>query len=180
MDAKILIQSPRLYVRTWKPTDLDAWHQVVSHPLTNTNRTHKEPWSREQAQSWLEWLLYHRIGWEKATFNCPLILRATDQFIGSVGLNPFLEDENIPEIEWTISPDHWGKGYATEIGHAMLTYGFAIAHFPAIMGFAPPPHKASRRVMEKIGMTYLHDKEYKKHLLSFYRIDRPHHSERNQ
>jgi [ribosomal protein S5]-alanine N-acetyltransferase len=62
--------------------------------------------------------------------------------------NPFLEDENIPEIEWTISPDHWGNGYATEIGRAMLTYGFAVARFPAIMGFALPQHKASRRVME--------------------------------
>jgi ribosomal-protein-alanine N-acetyltransferase len=174
LDEKIIVQSQRLYVRTWKPSDLDAWHQVVSHPRTNVNRTEKEPWSREQAQSWLEWHIDHRIGWEKATFNCPLILRATDQFIGSVGLNPFLEDENIPEIEWTISPEHWGKGYATEIGRAMVTYGFEVASFPAIMGFAPPQHKASRRVMEKIGMTYLHDKEYRGHILSFYRIEQHH------
>jgi len=147
---------------------------VVSHPRTNINRSDKEPWLREQAQAWLEWHLDHRIGWEKATFNCPLILRATDQFIGSVGLNPFLEDENIPEIEWTISPDHWGKGYATEIGRAMLTYGFEVANFPAIMGFALPQHKASRRVMEKIGMTYLHDKEYQGQIRSFYRIEQHH------
>jgi RimJ/RimL family protein N-acetyltransferase len=76
-----------------------------------------------------------------------------------VGLNPFLEDEYIPEIEWQIGPEHWGKGYATEVGLAMLAYGFQEAGFPAIMGFALSQHVASRRVMEKIGMTYLHDKE---------------------
>lgn len=106
------------------------------------------------------------------TFNCPLILRATDQLIGNVGLNPFLEDERMPEIEWQIDPEHWGKGYATEIGRAMLAYGFQEADFPAIIGFALSQHAASRRVMEKIGMTYLYDKEDQENSRSFYRIER--------
>src|ERR1700730_1445370 len=84
----------------------------MSQPRTHLY-TQEEPWSREYTQSWLEWHLDHRIGWEVGTFNCPLILRATDQLIGDVGLNPFLKDERIPEIEWQISPEHWGKGYAT-------------------------------------------------------------------
>jgi len=102
LDEKIFIQSQRLYVRTWKPSDLDAWYQVMSHPQTHLH-TGEDPWSREETKSQLEWLLDHRIGWEPGTFNCPLILRATNLLIGRVGLNPFLEDEHIPEIEWTIS-----------------------------------------------------------------------------
>jgi [ribosomal protein S5]-alanine N-acetyltransferase len=94
------------------------------------------------------------------------------QLIGDVGLNPFLKDERIPEIEWQISPEHWGKGYATEIGRAMLSYGFQEAGFPAIMGFALSHHVTSRRVMEKIGMTYLYDKEDHGQTKSFYRIER--------
>jgi ribosomal-protein-alanine N-acetyltransferase len=64
--------------------------------------------------------------------------------------------------------------YATEIGRAMLAYGFEEAGFPAIMGFALPQHKASRRVMEKVGMAYLHDKEDHGQTLSFYRIEQHH------
>jgi [ribosomal protein S5]-alanine N-acetyltransferase len=143
----------------------------MSKPQTHLY-TQQELWSREYTQSWLEWHLDHWIGWEVGTFNCPLILRATDQLIGDVGLNPFLEDEYIPEIEWQIGPEHWGKGYATEVGRAMLAYGFQDAGFPAIMGFALSQHVASRRVMEKIGMTYLHDKEDYGQIKSFYRIDR--------
>ena len=171
MDEKILIQSQRLYVRTWKQSDLDALYHVMSEPQTHLY-TQQEPWSREYTQLWLEWHLDHRIGWGVGTFNCPLILRATDQLIGDVGLNPFLEDEYIPEIEWQIGPEHWGKGYATEVGRAMLAYGFQEAGFPAIMGFALSQHVASRRVMEKLGMTYLHDKEDHGQTKSFYRIDR--------
>jgi [ribosomal protein S5]-alanine N-acetyltransferase len=171
LDEKILIQSQRLYVRTWKQSDLDALHHVMSEPQTHLY-TQQEPWSREYTQSWLEWHLDHRIGWGGGTFNCPLILRATDQLIGDVGLNPFLEDECIPEIEWQIGPEHWGKGHATEIGRAMLAYGFQEAGFPAIMGFALSQQVASRRVMEKIGMTYLHAKEDHGQTKSFYRIDR--------
>jgi RimJ/RimL family protein N-acetyltransferase len=99
------------------------------------------------------------------------MLCATDQLIGDVGLNPFLEEERIPEIEWQISPEHWGKGYATEIGLAMLTYGFLEARFPAIMGFALQDHLISRKVMEKIGMTYRYDKEVDGQIKSFYRIE---------
>jgi [ribosomal protein S5]-alanine N-acetyltransferase len=171
LDEKIIIQSQRLYVRTWKRSDLDPLYQVMSHPQVPVNRIRKEPWSRKDTQSWLEWHIDYRIGWERGTFNCPLILRVSDQLIGSVGLNPFLQDERIPEIEWTVSPVHWGKGYATEIGRAMLAYGFEEARFPAIMGFALPHNTASRRVMEKIGMTYLHDEEDHGQTLSSYRIE---------
>ena len=171
MGEKILIQSQRLYVRTWKQSDLDRLYHVMSQPQTHLY-TQQEPWSREYTQLWLEWHLDHRIGWGVGTFNCPLILRATDQLIGDVGLNPFLKDERIPEIEWQISPEHWGKGYATEIGRAMLSYGFQEAGFPAIMGFALSHHVTSRRVMEKIVMTYLYDKEVDGQTKSFYRIER--------
>src|ERR1700730_15270432 len=143
----------------------------MSQPRTHLY-TQEEPWSREYTQSWLEWHLDHRIGWEVGTFNCPLILRATDQLIGDVGLNSFLKDERIPEIEWQIDPEHWGKGYATEIGRAMLAYGFQEAGFSAIMGFALSQQRISRRVMEKIGMTYLQAKEDRGHAKSFYRIER--------
>ena len=108
MDEKILIQSQRLYVRTWKQSDLDRLYHVMSQPRTHLY-TQEDPWSREYTKSWLEWHLDHRIGWEVGTFNCPLILRVTDQPIGNVGLNPFLKDERIPEIEWQIGPEHWGR-----------------------------------------------------------------------
>jgi RimJ/RimL family protein N-acetyltransferase len=139
LHEKIFIRTQRLYVRTWKQGDLDALYHLMSQPRTHLY-TGEKPWSREDTESWIEWHLNHRIGWEVGTFNSPLILRATDQLIGNVGLNPYLKDDHIPEIEWQIDPEHWGKGYATEIGHAMLAYGFQEANFLAVMGFALSQH----------------------------------------
>ncbi|WP_420917118.1 GNAT family N-acetyltransferase [Dictyobacter halimunensis] len=81
----------------------------MSPPQTHLY-TGEEPWSRDKTTAHLHWLLDHRIGWESGTFPCPLILRSTHRLIGRVGLNPFLEDTHIPEIAWTSSPKHWGKG----------------------------------------------------------------------
>ncbi|WP_414813231.1 hypothetical protein [Paenibacillus sp. Soil766] len=39
----------------------------------------------------------------------------------------------------------------------MLIYGIQ-ENFPAFMGFAKSKHKASSRVMEKIGMTYFYER----------------------
>ncbi len=171
MTEKILFESAQLYVRTWHESDFNALYHIMSQPLTHRDRTKKRAWTHEDTERWLTWHLEHSIGWEVGTFNCPLILRATDQLIGSVGLNPYLEKEGIPEIEWTIDPEYWGKGYATEIGRSILSYGFEKARFPAIMGFALTTHGASRRVMEKIGMSYLCDREDNGLMKSFYKIE---------
>ncbi len=61
-----------------------------------------------------------------------------------------------PEVEvlYGISPAEWGRGYATEIAQAILRYGFETAGLARIWGIADPENLASRRVLEKIGMTF--------------------------
>jgi RimJ/RimL family protein N-acetyltransferase len=61
-----------------------------------------------------------------------------------------------PEVEvlYGISPAEWGRGYATEISQAILRYGFETAGLARIWGIADPENLASRRVLEKIGMTF--------------------------
>jgi hypothetical protein len=54
----------------------------------------------------------------------------------------------------------------------MLSYGFQEAGFPASMGFAFSHHVPSRRVMGKIGMTYLYDQEVDGQTKTFDRIER--------
>jgi ribosomal-protein-alanine N-acetyltransferase len=61
-----------------------------------------------------------------------------------------------PEVEvlYGISPAEWGRGYATEISLAILRYGFETAGLTRIRGIADAENAASRRVLEKIGMTF--------------------------
>lgn len=172
MTDHIFIQTQRLYVRTWRECDLPAIHQVLSDPLVQ-RFTAEKPFTQEDSRALIVWARQHRLGWEPSYFNCPLILRETDQVIGRVGLNPFMKTSRIPEIEWTLGPAYWRMGYAAEIGRAMFAYAFEEAGFSAIMGFALPNHLASRRLMEKLGMSYLGDKGHNGQVYSFYRMANP-------
>jgi RimJ/RimL family protein N-acetyltransferase len=166
MQTKTFLQSERLYVRTWREEDWLPLYRVMSEPAVHTY-TAEDPWTKAQTQEMVAWCAEHRLGWEPGYFNCPLLRRADDRLLGRVGLNPF-QYERAPEIEWTLGSAYWGHGYATEIGRAILRYGFERAGFHEIVGFARPEHAASRRVMAKIGMSYTGDREHNGHTWSFY------------
>jgi ribosomal-protein-alanine N-acetyltransferase len=100
--------------------------------------------------------------------------RASGTFVGEVGLQRTeVEGASVVEIGWTLLPAHWGRGYATEAAKAALAYAFGPAQLDEVVSFTMPHNLASRRVMEKIGMTY--DRDFKRaglpHVL--YRLGRP-------
>jgi RimJ/RimL family protein N-acetyltransferase len=79
-------------------------------------------------------------------------------YVGEVGLQRTRVD-GVPvvEIGWLLLPAHWGRGYATEAATAALAYGFETVGLDEIVAFTMPHNQASRRVMEKLGMTYDRD-----------------------
>ena len=160
-----------------KPFELDNLSNVVlrgieRYRLLRENeeyRLHLERMVEEQTREMIAWCIEHKLGWETGYFNCPLIRRADDRLLGRVGLNLFVESTGVPEIEWTLGSAYWGRGYATEVGRAILGYGFQRAGFDEILGFARPEHAASRRVMQKLGLSYTGDREHAGLPYSFYR-----------
>jgi RimJ/RimL family protein N-acetyltransferase len=77
-------------------------------------------------------------------------------FIGVVGLGVVtFEAPFTPSVEfaWRLAREHWGKGYATEAARAAMAYGFGALGLDEIVAFTTPANTASRRVMEKLGMT---------------------------
>jgi len=76
---------------------------------------------------------------------------------GFVGLSvPNFDAHFTPcvEIGWRLAADFWGRGYATEGAQAALAFGFDVLRLKEIVSFTVPQNLRSRRVMEKIGMTY--------------------------
>ena len=170
MVDRSFIETRRLYVRPWREADLAEFHAVMSDPLVH-RFTGEEPYTEEQTREMVAWCIEHHLGEAPGYFNCPLVLREGGLVIGRVGLNPFREyraGETVPEIEWTIGSAHWGRGYATEIGRAILRYGLEQCGFAEIVGFAELEHAASLRVMAKIGMRPLGLREARGRQWSFF------------
>jgi ribosomal-protein-alanine N-acetyltransferase len=77
------------------------------------------------------------------------------------GLSP-TEFDGRPEIEvgWTVAPDRWGEGLATELGAAALEVAAELG-LDDIVAFTLPGNAPSRRVMEKLGFVYEKTAPYK-------------------
>jgi len=80
------------------------------------------------------------------------ILRGPDVPVGEMMLRFVSEEHATGEVGWTIHPDHQGQGLATEGAGAFLRLGFEGLDLHRITAGCDPRNRASRRVMERIGM----------------------------
>ncbi|MBA4390382.1 MAG: N-acetyltransferase [Syntrophus sp. (in: bacteria)] len=77
-------------------------------------------------------------------------------FVGFAGLLPcrYL-NENDFEVGVALQEASQGKGYATEIGLAQITYGFKNFDVDRLLALAHPENTGSLRAFEKLGMKFL-------------------------
>ena len=79
--------------------------------------------------------------------------RASGTLIGHCGL-AHLPDGTDVELLYALARAAWGRGLATEAGRAALDHGFGSVGLERIVAVTRPEHRASRRVMERLGMSY--------------------------
>lgn len=145
-----MLETNRLFLRPFNKNDVDAVFAMRSD--AEVMRFIREPQTkRSEAESWTN-LVSSRWKDEKIGF-CAVIERASDQFIGWCGLWRLAESGEI-EVGYAVIKEFWGKGFASEAAEAVLAYGFDELNLVKIVAVAVPENTGSRRVMEKLGMTY--------------------------
>ena len=106
---------------------------------------------------------------------------ATGMFAGILGMQTMsfaVEGLRQPVIEigWRLARAAQGRGLATEGAQAFVDHAFGVLNVPQIVAITLPINKASRRVMQKLGMmhrpelTFLHPRipehhPYRQHVL---------------
>lgn len=82
--------------------------------------------------------------------------RLTDNgaFVGWFCLYP--DSEACAEIGYRLRRDQWGQGFAFEGAERLVDWGFGSAGYDRIVACTMALNKASRRVMEKLGMAHTH------------------------
>ncbi|MBE6613772.1 MAG: GNAT family N-acetyltransferase [Ruminococcaceae bacterium] len=76
------------------------------------------------------------------------------KMIGTCGFTRFHNEHNAAEIGYVLNPAWWGRGLATEAVSAVLRFGFVDLRLHRIEARYMTGNDASRRVMEKAGMTF--------------------------
>ncbi len=80
--------------------------------------------------------------------------RETGEFVGWFCLFP--EADGLAEIGYRLRRRDWGKGLASEGAAALVEWGFNVAGYDKVVACTSTANQGSRRVMEKLGMTYTH------------------------
>jgi ribosomal-protein-alanine N-acetyltransferase len=73
--------------------------------------------------------------------------------VGDGGLYPLSGQGPDVELGYTLARGAWGRGYATELGRALVDYAFEVLHVPRVVAQVEPANVASRHVLEKLGMS---------------------------
>ena len=85
--------------------------------------------------------------------------RATGEMVGRGGLQwtAYVRELDEVEVGWSVMPERWGEGLATELARASVDVAFGPLGLDQIVAFTLPDNVASRRVMEKAEFEYDRD-----------------------
>jgi RimJ/RimL family protein N-acetyltransferase len=92
-------------------------------------------------------------------------------YIGHAGLN-YVPVFGKTEVLWSLHPDAWHQGYATEAAQAALQFGFGERGLKSIFAVTKPDNIASQAVMTRLGLSYARDVVYQDVPSVWFEIDR--------
>jgi ribosomal-protein-alanine N-acetyltransferase len=95
-----------------------------------------------------------------------------NEFIGSCLLRPFENDPTILELGYTLEPQFWGQGLATEMVKTITDYGLANTSVKEIVACTDIPNIASQRVLLKTGFKQEANSNIYGVELTFFRLSR--------
>ena len=148
-----MIRTARLILREWRESDLDGFATMSADPRV----MEFFPSLSDRAQTaamiarWKAHFAEHGFGF--LAVEAPGVA----DFVGVCGMARPRFPAPFPqcvEVGWRLAYDYWGRGYASEAARGALDYGFTTLGLDQIVAFTTVANQRSRRVMERIGMTY--------------------------
>lgn len=153
--SETILETPRLYIRPWRITDLDDLYEYASVDGVGQMAGWKPHENKEESRKILNLFIE-----EKKTF--ALELKENGKVIGSIGIEEYNEDQFKDDLEekkgrevgYVLSKAYWGKGLMSEAVHRVISYCFE----QLLLDFLTVGHfvwnKQSRRVIEKCGFQF--------------------------
>ncbi|MES0089016.1 GNAT family N-acetyltransferase [Mesorhizobium sp. M0026] len=147
------LQTKRLLMREWKDEDVAPFIRMNDDP--RVVRYVEKLADRTATEGWID---AQRDHFEKHGYGLWVL-----EALGNTGLIGYCGLVNVPyqahftpavEIAWRLVSAHWGLGYATEAASAALSFGFERLGLSEVVANAAVGNSASRRVMERLGMSH--------------------------
>lgn len=151
-DRSPKIETERLILRRMKPSDAQDMYDYARRPEVTKYLLWAPHESLEYTRSYLK---QAQQCYRQGTFHdFGVIFKEDNRFIGTCGFARIDEANATAEAGYVLNPDYWGRGIATEALCAVIALGFEKKGFNRIESRYMVDNHASRRVMEKSGMSF--------------------------
>lgn len=142
-----MLKTNRLVLRQFEMTDINDFHRLYDNDLVWTYSTRERIGSLIEAKKLLGLRFLQYIKNEYAPY---ALFTVDGDFVGEAGVysgTPWRIN-----IGYNLLPEHWGRGYATEITKGLIQWYFTHSDVQRIEATTLEDHIVSRRVLEKSGM----------------------------
>ncbi|ADZ69816.1 GNAT family N-acetyltransferase [Polymorphum gilvum] len=164
-----VLATERLRAVPFRQDDLPLMEALHADPEVNRYLGTAAAWDKATVRRKLDKFITDQ---ERHGFSKWKILTRDGEFVGRAGFTPYDETSEI-EMGYSFMRAHWGKGYATEISRALTRWFFDKTYYTHLIGFCRTDHRASRRVLEKAGLTYRETRSIKGMPCDVYQILSP-------
>ncbi len=146
------LRTQHLILRRLQPTDAEVLHRIYQSEGVLRYFPNPVPPPLEKFRKFVDGQEAH---WAKYGYgNWGILPDGEREIVGWAGLQ-YLPELGETEVGFLLDCPFWGKGYATQAALTSLQFGFEHFALDHIIALVHPDNQASRRVIEKCGMTYV-------------------------
>jgi len=142
------LETKRLVLREFEDDDFASFHSYANC-AENIVYVVWGPSTEEQTRAFISTAIKKANEVPCTNYQYAAVTKGGGKLIGGCNLTLF---GGIAEMGWFLHHDYWKQGYGTEIGKALLKFGFEELKLQRIQARCDADNIGSFRVMEKIGM----------------------------
>ncbi|KTG28038.1 GNAT family N-acetyltransferase [Haloferax profundi] len=143
MPGAVFLEGDVVELRTVEADDIEFLHEMVNDPRVRNGIAAVDPITRTKEREWVE----SRGDGDDINF----VVCDDGTPVGSIGFKAPNVINGAVEVGYSVAPDHWGKGYATDALRTICGYAFRERRLNKVYANAYETNPASCRVLEKAG-----------------------------
>lgn len=147
----VRIHTPRLILRDFEESDYENVHRYASDADV-VKYCSFGPNSEEETRAYVQRVMERKVQEPRTHYDLAVIRKEDSSFMGAAGIYIEQPQNRSGEIGYVLHRDFWGQGYATEAARMLVDLGFTALSLHRIYAYVFEENKASRRVLEKVGM----------------------------
>ena len=163
MGSQPNLETTRLILRPFKLSDAKKVQILAGDKqVASTTLMIPHPYPDGAAE---EWIKTHKEKYASGRgVYFAITLKENGELVGAINLLNIIDSQR-GELAYWVGVPYWNKGYCTEAGEAVLSYGFLDRGLNRIHARYFSRNHASGRVLEKLGM--IHEGTQRQHVLKW-------------